>query len=83
MLESHIKPVLCSNNFKRCGVILLKQDNCSEAPVYCMCGCMRLVATRYDWDEEKPAYVEVVFKCKEDFKNQTDDCNNLLKEDSF
>lgn len=48
-----------------------------------MCGCMRLVATRYDWDEEKPAYVEVVFKCKEDFKNQTDDCNNLLKEDSF
>ena len=29
----------------------MKRNECEGAAAYCTCGCTRLVATRYDWDE--------------------------------
>lgn len=91
---------------------MLKRNDCPEASVHCMCGCTRLVATRYDWDEDpyyevsvessclryncnsirqrivdafkvlfgkRPAYADLVFESKEDFKRWIDACNELME----
>lgn len=34
----------------------MKRNDCPEISTYCVCGCTRLVATRYDWDSENPDY---------------------------
>ena len=92
---------------------MLNRNDCPEVSVHCACGCTRIVATRYDWDEEnldyevrlessyiryncnsiwmrivdafkilfgkRPAYADLVFESKEDFKRWIDGCNGLLK----
>lgn len=51
----------------------MKRNECNSAGVYCTCGCTRLVATRYDWDDSP--YYEVSLETS----NVRYNCN-LLRE---